>query len=109
MRRKFKNFEQVCEIRGYLEKISYKNISFPYVYNLSQEEIDALVEELYKENEEKGQLEFFGIPHIKDIPCTSPVYNTTIKLNMDCDHDWKIYQGLNQTDTYCTKCNEIKK
>lgn len=79
------------------------------IFNLSQEEIDALVEELYKENEEKGQLEFFGIPHIKDIPCTSPGYNTTIKLNMDCDHDWKIYQGLNQTDTYCTKCNEIKK
>jgi hypothetical protein len=32
----------------------------------------------------------------------------TISFTTSCDHNWKQYQGLNQVDTYCTKCNKVK-
>lgn len=42
------------------------------------------------------------------IPCTNPGMNAIIKLNLDCDHDWKQYQGFTENYDYCSKC-DIKK
>jgi len=60
--------------------------------NLSQEEIDAIMNELEQQGKivPRQQLEF-------------------TKSAIKCEHDWKEYIGLNQKDTYCTKCNEVKK
>jgi hypothetical protein len=78
---------------------------------LSQDEIDEIMAEMEKQgsfNETKEQLSLFEGYDYTSQPLSSE-HDLTVKLNMTCDHDWKVYHGLKDTDTYCTKCNEIKK
>lgn len=84
-------------------------------YNLSQDEIDALVNEMDEfEKEKDEQLSFFR-PIDKTPSILAPTgevghypgYNITIKA-YNCDHKWKLYQGLNEVYEYCTVC-DVKK
>lgn len=99
-------------------------------YMLSQDEIDALVNEIDKiEKEKDEQLSFF--PNTFTAPTNSspigkveyvvpkehssystwpwPIENgnSITKLNL-CDHKWKLYQGLNEVYEYCTTCDAKK-
>jgi hypothetical protein len=83
------------------------------IYNLSQDEIDQLVQEtigLANQMQEPRQLTFGIDPNDYNIfkGTTFPNKKSPEILKKECDHDWKIYLGLNQTDTYCTKCNITK-
>ena len=69
------------------------------MYNLSQEEIDQIMKEIKAES---GTQQSFNYEYSGPKP-------QAIGLKPLCSHDWKVYQGLNQIDTYCTKCNEIQK
>lgn len=75
------------------------NISIDYIkktFMLSQEEIDALTEELseYHEklNKKDSQLDF-----------------NLINNKTQCAHIWRDYQGLNESFKYCTVCDEKMK
>jgi uncharacterized UPF0160 family protein len=97
-----------CDI-GYTHDFIKNNMKYiSKTFQLSQEEIDALVQEtidLAKQTPASLPIQtsfpWYTIP--------DPGYSTTVKLKLDeCDHDWKVYVGLNETDTYCTKCSEKK-
>lgn len=81
-----------------LEILNNKNINeyFKNTFMLSQEEIDALTEELseYHEklNKKDSQLDF-----------------NLINNKTQCAHIWRDYQGLNESFKYCTVCDEKMK
>lgn len=82
-------------IYRYLES-SYNIDLIKHNFMLSQEEIDALTEELseYHEkfNKKDSQLDF-----------------NLINNKTQCAHIWRDYQGLNESFKYCTVCDEKMK
>lgn len=36
-------------------------------------------------------------------------YLSAIKINDGCPHEWTTYTGFMKQETYCTKCNEVRK
>lgn len=92
---------------------------YQQMYNLSQDEIDSIIKEIKEEQKFKYN------PNVTQIipmsAGTQPFYlnaedwklptnpNETVVPTKTCAHEWAIYQGLNHSDTYCKKCNEIKK
>jgi|SRR5271165_2272038 len=67
------------------------------LYNLSQEEIDQICKEMKAEQNSQLDLNYEPLPN-------SPITPNWFDKKKECDHDWKEYIGLNQKDTYCTKC-----
>ncbi len=68
--------------------------NFKSMFNLSKEEIDALVLELAKEK----QLEFNF----------APGFNWEEEKPKVCTHNWVEYLGLNESFLHCSKCGEKK-
>jgi hypothetical protein len=77
------------------------------ILNLSQDEIDALVAETVElAKQMSGSLPIqTSFPwYISDPNIIIP----SAEIKKECIHDWKVYLGLNESDTYCTKCNITK-
>jgi len=74
-------------------------------FNLSQEEIDALIEEMHKEQSGQMEMDFKYDPN--SIP-KSHGYVDQDGNKKECDHSWKTYQGLNESFDFCEFC-DVKK
>jgi len=66
--------------------------------SLSQEEIEALVNEIYKEKPKDTQLEF-ELGYYDDKPK---------EVKKFCIHEWVEYLGLNERFFHCKHCGEKK-
>jgi len=54
-----------------------------------------------------GYIKYGGIPQETLLP--KGLANNDLEwYNEDCDHDWKLYVGFNESYYYCTKCNLIR-
>lgn len=84
------------------------------LFQLSQEEIDALVQETLDLANSYQDPKILKLPNSEpdeqmDFFCSSPGYNVTIKgMNTDCDHEYVPYHGLKETFDYCKKCDAKK-
>lgn len=94
------------DCRGYFEGTSMSDVKFipdfKLQYNLSQEEIDALVKELKEIYETPKQIDCIGIGPRKDDKVPEVKSNCVF-------HEWVWYTGLNETFEHCKKCGEKKK
>lgn len=106
------------------KKLFYRQTMDKLYYNLSEEEIQALMNEIKEEanGNTSNQLTINGSGNYDENPNQldfnyKPGYDFTIKgFNSDssepskpvCHHEWKNYLGLSESFDYCTKCG-IKK
>jgi len=87
---------------------------FKTVFNLSDDEIKAIIKEIEDENAKyqyTSQYISFNpgysitLPNgLSDLEGKKPETNGNV-----CIHQWETYTGLSHTDTYCKLCNLVKK
>lgn len=84
---------------------------FKTLYNLSQEEIDALVKDIEKEATLNGNNSIFsgGINTETIKPFDfSLIDNVKDHNEIGCFHEWEMYTGLVETFEHCKKCGKKK-
>lgn len=69
------------------------------VYKIGLQE---LLSSYVKVDDEESQGDWFGSFY----PNGLPKGKDEKKDEKYCNHDWKVYNGLNFSDEYCTKCNK---